>query len=140
MVKSREKTLLILLVAALALVLVPPTGANDKKKKDDAADPVAWGMLTQNIGCVIFKEYSKTNGKFYGVAVTTKTFNELEFIEAQNYTLDQKEWKEDQDGLNELQRIAVKDRIKFVKIPGKNYSDQQLAKARAMCSESQAAQ
>jgi hypothetical protein len=121
MVKSPKDVIQILLASVLALALVPPVGANDKKK-GEAAEPVAWGMLTQNVGCVIFKEYNKTSGKFYGVAVTTKTFSELEFIESQNFNLDQKLWKEDQDGLNELQRIAVQNKIKFVKIPGKTLS------------------
>jgi hypothetical protein len=34
--------------------------------------------------------------------------------------------------LNELQRIAVKDKIKFVKISNKNPTDEQLEKARTL--------
>jgi hypothetical protein len=118
-----------LLMAALAA----PSFGNDKKAKVDE-DPVVFGMISQNLGCVIFKEYRKTNTKFWGVAVTQKTFSGLEVIETQNYDLAQKKWIEDQDSMNDLQRIAIKDRIKFVKIPEK-YTDNQLTKARTACKE-----
>ena len=55
-------------------------------------------------------------------------------IETQNYELSQKKWV-GQDGADELTRIAVKDRIKYVKIPEK-YTPNQLEKARAACKES----
>ncbi len=37
--------------------------------------------------------------------------------------------------MNELQRIAVRDKVKFVKIPNKKPTDEQLKKARALCKE-----
>ena len=73
---------------------------------------------------------------FWGVAVTTKTVSVLEVVETQNYKIDQTTWNEArQDDINELQRIAVKDKIKFVKIPNKEQTDEQLEKARTMCKE-----
>lgn len=98
--------------------------------------PTVWGMLSQNTGCVIFAEGHSTKGKFYGVAVTTKTTGKLTVIEAQNYTLDQKEYLETQDVLNDLMQRAQKDHIKFVKIPEK-YSPDLLESARTMCKSSQ---
>ncbi len=93
-------------------------------------------MLSQNTGCVIFREFRKTSGMFWGVAVTTKTVGKLEVIETENYTLDRKKWDETvQDDMNELQRIAVRDKVKFVKIPNKKPTDEQLKKARALCKE-----
>jgi hypothetical protein len=94
--------------------------------------PIVWGMLTQNSGCVIFAEGHKTKGMFYGVAITTKTTGKLTVIEAQNYTLDQKEYLETQEVMNDLMLRAQKDHIKFVKIPEK-YSPDLLESARAMC-------
>jgi hypothetical protein len=83
--------------------------------------------------CIIFKEYRKTSGMFWGVAVTTKSRSFLEVLESQHYTLEQTKWDEsDQESVNQLQRLAVKDKIKFVKIPAR-YSDEQLDKARKMC-------
>jgi len=119
----------------LALVL-SPAALSPGEKPVDAQDPVVFGMLSQNTGCVIFREFRKTSGMFWGVAVTTKTVGKLEVIETQNYTLDQKKWDETvQDDMNELQRIAVRDKVKFVKIPNKKPTDEQLKKARALCKE-----
>jgi hypothetical protein len=92
------------------------------------------GMLDHNDGCVIFREYQKTKNRFYGVAETSKTFGMLDVIEARNHTPPKKTWVEDQDGMDDLQRMAVKDRLKFVKIPDK-YTDKQLDKARTACKE-----
>ncbi len=94
--------------------------------------PIAWGQLSQNSGCVIFAEGHKTKGRFYGIAVTTQTFGKLTVIEAQNYTLDQKEYLETQDVMNDLMQRAQKDHVKYVKIPEK-YSPELLESARTMC-------
>jgi hypothetical protein len=119
----------------LALVL-SPAALSPGEKPADAQDPVVFGMLSQNTGCVIFREFRKTSGMFWGVAVTTKTVGKLEVIETQNYTLDRNKWDETvQDDMNELQRIAVRDKVKFVKVPNKKPTDEQLKKARALCKE-----
>ena len=119
----------------LALVL-SPGALSQGEKPADAQDPVVFGMLSQNTGCVIFREFRKTSGMFWGVAVTTKTVGKLEVIETQNYTLDRQKWDETvQDDMNELQRIAVRDKVKFVKIPNKKPTDEQMKKARALCKE-----
>lgn len=115
---------------ALGLMLAVPAVSAPKTKP--AADPVAWGVLSGNAGCVIFAEGHKTSGRFYGVAVTTKTVGKLTLIETQNYTFDQKVVLETQDNLNNLMQIAEKDHIKFVKIPEK-YSPDLLDKARTTC-------
>jgi hypothetical protein len=119
--------------AVLLLLLATPFSFASTK---DAApqDPIAWGIVSQNSGCVIFAEGHKTKGMYWGVAVTTKTYGKLTVIEAQNYTLDQKDYLETQDVMNDLMRRAQKDRIKFVKIPEK-YSPDLLEKARAMCKD-----
>ncbi len=121
-------------VALLLLVASPLSFAS---AKDSAPkDPIAWGMLSHNSGCVIFEEGHKTKGMFWGVAVTTKTMGKLTVIEAQNYTLDQKEYLETQDVMDDLMRRAQKDHLKFVKIPEKS-SPELLEKARAMCKTSE---
>jgi hypothetical protein len=108
--------------------------ASDKQAQNQ--EPVVWGVLTQNTGCVIFQEGHKTSGMFWGVAVTTKTVGKLTVVESQNYTLEQKEYLETQENLDGLMQRAQKDMVKFVKIPEK-YSPELLEKARAMCKGNQ---
>lgn len=119
--------------ASVVLCLTLAASALSAQKTSQPSDPVAWGVLSGNVGCVIFAEGHKTSGRFYGVAVTTKTVGKLTLIETQNYTFDQKEVIETQDNMNNLMQISEKDHIKFVKIPEK-YSPELLEKARSTCS------
>ena len=102
------------------------------QNKAQVAEPIAWGVLTGNSSCVIFAEGHKTSGRFYGIAATTKTVGKLTLVEAQNYTLDQKEVLETQENMDGLRQVAQRDHVKFVKIPEK-YSPELLEKARASC-------
>ena len=102
------------------------------QKGATAPEPVVWGLLTGNTSCVIFAEGRKTSGRFYGVAVTTKSVGKLTLVEAQNYSFEQKEVLETQENMDNLTRTAQKDHVKFVKIPEK-YSPELLEKARAAC-------
>jgi hypothetical protein len=119
--------------AFLAIVLLAPVGyASDKAAQ--SKDPVAFGMLSHNSGCVIFGEGRKTSGMFWGVAVTTKTVGKLTAVETQNYTMPEKVYLETQDTMDDLMRLSQKDKIKYIKIPEK-YAQDQLDKARAMCAQ-----
>ena len=60
-----------LMIALLTFSLSPVAIAKDKKPAD-AQEPVVFGILSQNVGCVIFREYPKASGMFWGVAVTRK--------------------------------------------------------------------
>jgi hypothetical protein len=120
-------------ICLLVVALTAPTFADDKKAKVDE-DPIVFGITGQNTGCVIFRQYTEKNTKFWGVAISQSRVSALEVIETQNYELAQKRWV-GQDGADELTRLAVKDRLKYVKIPEK-YTPSQLQKARAACKES----
>lgn len=86
----------------LVVSLLPNALAQDGKPSD-SGDPIPFGMLSQYMGCVIFREFRKTSGMFWGVAVTTKTVSKLEIIETQDYKPDRKLWDETQmDDMNEL--------------------------------------
>ena len=74
----------------------------------------------------------KHSGKFYGVAIATKTVGKLTTIEAHDYTFPDKEVLETQENMDRLTQTAQKDHVKFVKIPEK-YSPELLEKARAAC-------
>jgi hypothetical protein len=118
-----------LVVSSLILVSSALSLAQDNSP---ATQHVIWGMLSGNKGCVIFAEGHKTTGRFYGIAVTTKTVGKLTLIEAVNYTFNQHEVLETQENMDNLSRLAQQDRIKFVKIPEK-YSPDLLENARDAC-------
>ncbi len=118
-----------LIVAGLVLMASIALSAQNKSQD---ADPIVWGALSGNSSCVIFAEGHKTSGKFYGVAVTTKTVGKLTLIETQNAAFTQTEVLETQENMNNLMQMAQKDHVKFVKIPEK-YSPDLLDKARATC-------
>ena len=122
-------------LSLLIVTLSVPDFANDKKVKVEE-DPVVFGVTSQNAACVIFKQYTEKNTKFWGVAVSQSRTSALEVIETQNYDLPQKKWVGQEDA-DQLMRLALKDRIKYVKIPEK-YTPNQLDKARAACKESAA--
>jgi hypothetical protein len=113
------------------IALLTPFALNAQKNSADA-EPVIWGATGNNTGCVIFAEGHKTTGRFYGVAVTTKTVGKLTLLETQNYDFDQKVVPETQESMNDMMRIAQRDHVKFVKIPEK-YSPELLERARAAC-------
>ena len=108
---SRAKHVL----AALLLFTSAHLAAQDKAEPE----PTVWGATSGNTACVIFAEGHKTSGRFYGLAVTTRTVGKLTLIEAQNYSFEEKEVLETEENMNNLQQLAVKNRIKFVKIPEK---------------------
>jgi hypothetical protein len=122
-------------ISVLVLSLIVPGFANDKKPKVEE-EPIVFGVASQNVACVIFRQYTEKNTKFWGVAVSQSRTSALEVLETQNYDLPQKKWV-GQEGADELTRLALKDRVKYVKIPEK-YSPSQLDKARAACKESAA--
>ncbi len=116
----------------LAGLVLTPSAAMFAQDKAQGTEPVIWGALSGNSSCVIFAEGRKTSGRFYGVAITTKTAGKLTLLEQQNYAFTQKETLETQENMDNLMQMARKDHVKFVKIPEK-YSPELLEKARASC-------
>ncbi len=112
--------------------MVAASVALPAQNKAAESEPVAWGAVSGNSSCVIFAEGHKTSGRFYGVAITTKTVGKLTLVEAQNYSFDQKETLETQENMDSMLQRSQTDHVKFVKIPEK-YSPELLEKARASC-------
>jgi DNA-binding protein YbaB len=101
-------------------------------KSTAAPEPVVWGILSHSKGCVIFREYKKTKVGFFVVVVTAKSHGELEVVETDGYVMDPKVWIENEENMNELQRRALKDAIRYVKIQDK-YTTEDLEAARNLC-------
>jgi hypothetical protein len=114
------------------LCVSPGAVKADDKSGAESREPVAWGLLSQSKGCVIFREYKKTKVGFFVVIVTAKSHGELQVVESVGYELDPKIWVENDDNMNELQRRAMKDAIRYVKIQDK-YTPEELEAARALC-------
>jgi hypothetical protein len=129
-----------LLAPALAVALMAAVFAQDTKKDTDAAAapaetaPFVWGFMGRHSGCVIFKEYARTTRKFFGIGPKSKTFSGLLVIATEGYSMPEKKWVEDDDGLKELQRLALRDGLTYVKIE-ENYSPELLAKAHQLCEQ-----
>jgi len=134
--KSRDEGLpwtgWFLLLFAITICSFSPSRAADESSSTANREPLAWGLLTHSKGCVIFREYRKTKIGFWVVAVTAKSHGELEVIEALDYPMDQKVWIESDENMNELQRRAVRDSIRYVKLQDK-YTPEELEAARALC-------
>ncbi len=96
------------LACSLSCLLFTTVGALSAQNKAQPSEPIAWGALSNNASCVIFAEGHKTSGRFYGVAVTTKTVGKLTLVETQNYTFDQKEVLETQENMDNLMLMAQK--------------------------------
>jgi len=110
----------------------PASRASEGTKPQEIRAPIAWGVLSECKGCVIFKENKKTDVGFYVVVVTWKTQGELEVIESVGYDLQPKKWLQNQENIDELQRRAMKDGVRYVKLM-EDYTPEELEAARAIC-------
>ncbi len=133
-VVRRFRGLLSASAAAMVIFLLSGSaGTVDRQSSSAQTLPKAWGVLSGNSGCGIFAESRKTNAKFVGVVIV-KWHEMLDVLETRNYTIQRKQWGETREDLDELQKLALNNKLKLVKIPAK-HSDQQLEAARSMCIE-----
>lgn len=123
---------LLSLVAACSTAVACVTVKTSPGRSAEYVEPVAWGAMSQPDGCVIFREYHKTKVGFFVVALTTRTHGELEVLESKGYEMPKKIWLQTQEDMDELQRVAMKERLRFVKIRDK-YQASELAEARDLC-------
>ena len=118
------------LIISLAIAMLAPFAFAAHSRENET--PMAWGTINQNTGCVIFEQHRATRGRFWGVASTVTRYSVLQVVESHNYTLPQKDYKEDQATLNKLQDIAAREQVKFINIQGK-VTQKTLKEARQMC-------
>lgn len=100
-----------------------------------AGEPVVWGPSTGAKACVILSENEKLDVSSLhddtGTVVTSRF--ELSVVTSNGYSLSRTTWPDDQTTMNELQRIAITDQTRFVKVDGR-YSPQDLQGAQSLCS------
>ncbi|MGA7523293.1 MAG: hypothetical protein WBW84_12625 [Acidobacteriaceae bacterium] len=118
----------------MALVVAAGCATSFAKDKTENQSPVAWGNLSGNSGCVIFKESQETDSKMMpgGGGFTTETVKTLEVVDAIHAILPRKKYKETKEDLGTLLNLSVANHWKYVKIP-KKYSPEELEKAKVMC-------
>jgi hypothetical protein len=136
---TRPASAMIAAMLCASYAICPRAAGADTKASTESREPVAWGLLSHSKGCVIFREYRKTKVGFWVVVVTTKSHGELEVVETYGYSIDPKVWVENDENMNELQRRATKDAIRYVKIQDK-YTPEELEAARAICAKESVAQ
>ena len=131
--RRKATRLIVTPVLALGVFGCVSYETSSQSAKDGAPPaPIAWGIMSNAKGCVIFREYSKNTLGFFVVAGGVSSHGELEVVETDGYTLSKPVWKEDQESMNELQRLANQDKIRYVKVQGK-YTPDELEAARALC-------
>jgi len=109
-------------LVVLSFVVPMHIAAVPMHSASQSQEPVVWGMLSHNSGCVIFAEGKKTSGRFYGIAVTTKTVGKLTLIETQHYTFAQKEVLETQENMDALMQQAQKRQRQVCEDSGKVFA------------------
>jgi hypothetical protein len=104
-----------------------------------ADEPVAWGVPSGAKGCVIFREYEKLDvtASEDGTNTTVKSRFELSVVTSDGYTLPKATWADDEATMEELQRIAIANQTRFVKLKDP-YSAQDLGAAQALCRQAMA--
>ena len=118
-----------LLILALAVGISPLALAGGQNDASHNSSTVA-GTTQGNVGCMIMEKHMPVKGKllFAGVIYARTEYQVLQSFHykpaRQKYT--------GQGEIKELNRSAVKDKIKLVVLPSK-YSQEQMDKARKLC-------
>jgi len=104
-----------------------------------AAGPVSWGAPNPAKGCVIFRESEKfdVTSADQDMQTTAKSRFELQVLSADGVTLPKTTWPDDQSTLDQLQQMAIQDRVHFVKIKDP-YTADELSAAQAICRQAMA--
>jgi hypothetical protein len=117
--------------AAAGLAALFAVAASAAPRKGKEKYPYAWGVVSGNTGCVIFAEGRRKHTRFVG-AVEVRWDGTLDVIEQHNCEMKRTQWKETRQDLDALQKLALKDKLKLIKIPAK-HTQEQLEEARGMC-------
>jgi hypothetical protein len=120
----------ILLVMLIGIIL--PQLTFGKPKSDRDTEPLVSGTTQGNVGCVILEKHMPVKGKLLlaGVVYARTEYNVLETF---NYTMEKRKFT-GKGEIEDLNRLAVKDKVKLVIVPSK-YTPEQLAQARKLCGQ-----
>ena len=105
-----------------------------------AEAPVAWGPTTGAKGCVILRESEELDASTStdGGGTLLNSHFELSVVTDNGHALSKDTWADDQATMNELQRISVAEKTRFVKMKSP-YTPQDLEAAQTLCRQSMVA-
>jgi hypothetical protein len=105
-------------------------GAVAARKNDDSDQPQISGMQKGNVGCAILGKRKPVKGKLL-LAGVVYARTEYDVLETFNYKMPKEKFTGPGE-VDELNRLAIRDKVKLVLIPAK-HSPEELDEARKLC-------
>jgi len=126
-----DKMSRVLLLFLLAVVLLPQTTFGGLKSDNDS-QPLVSGTTQGNVGCVILEKHMPVKGKLL-LAGVIYARTEYDVLQTFNYKMEKQKFT-GKGEIEDLNRLAVRDKIKLVIIPSK-HTTEQLEQARKVCGQ-----
>jgi len=116
----------------LSAVLTTSTSMAGRGRTDQSQPEVS-GTTQGNIGCAILEKHTPVKGKLLALGVVYAR-TEYKVVGSFNYAMPKSKFT-GQGEIEELNRLAARDKVKLVLIPSK-YTPEQLNEAKRLCGES----
>jgi hypothetical protein len=126
-----DKMKRVMLLFLLAVVLLPQTTFGGLKGDNDS-QPLVSGTTQGNVGCVILEKHMPVKGKLL-LAGVVYARTEYDVLETFNYKMEKQKFT-GKGEIEDLNRLAVRDKIKLAIIPSK-HTPEQLEQARKLCGQ-----
>src|SRR5579864_6480778 len=107
--------------AALSLLIVAVGVPAFAKAKNDS-EPEVSGTTQGNVGCVVLEKHMPVKGKLL-LAGVIYARTEYDALDAYNYKLDKRKFT-GKGEIDDLNRLAIRDKVKLVVIPSKHAPEQ----------------
>jgi hypothetical protein len=124
----KESLLLVLLVTTVLLTSTSPPGEGETGQSHFEVS----GTTQGNTGCAILEKHMPVKGKLLALGVVYAR-TEYKVVDSFNYKMPKSKFT-GKGEIEELNRLAARDKVKLVVIPSK-YSPDELDEARKLCGE-----
>jgi hypothetical protein len=114
----------------LAVLMPPYTVAKAKNESD--SEPQVSGTTQGNVGCVVLEQHTPVKGKLL-LAGVIYARTEYDVLDTYNYKPEKRKFT-GKGEIEDLNRLAIRDKIKLVVIPSK-HTPEQLEQARKLCGQ-----
>jgi hypothetical protein len=116
----------VLIMSAALMISTKAAGPTDQSNLEVS------GTTRGNTGCAILEKHTPVKGKLLLIGVVYAR-TEYKVVDSFNYTMPKSKFTGPGE-IEELNRLAVKDKVKLVIIPSK-YTPEQLDEAKKLCEE-----